>query len=53
MILRGVHDKCRSRTEVSSGLQEEGCKLKESKETSQLIKNHMLTVAEQVKAYFA
>jgi hypothetical protein len=53
MILRGVHGKCGSRDEISSGLQGEGCKLKESEETSYLIKDHMLAVAEQVKAYFA
>jgi hypothetical protein len=51
--LNRVHDKWASRAEISSGLQEEDCKLKEGEETSQLIKDHMLDVAQQVKAYFA
>jgi hypothetical protein len=51
--LKRVHVKWASCTEISSGLQEEECKVKEGKETSQLIKDHMLDVAQQVKAYFA
>ena len=38
---------------LSSGLREEERKLKEGKETSQLIKDHMLYVAQQVTEHFA
>lgn len=38
---------------LSSGLQEEEHKLKEGEETSQLIKDHMLYVAQQVTEHFA
>jgi hypothetical protein len=51
--LKRVYDKFASCAESSSGLQEEECKLKEHEETSQSIKDHMLDVAQQVKAYFA
>ena len=51
--LKRGHDKCARCTEISSNLQEEECKLKEGEETSQLIKDHMLDVAEQVRPYSA
>jgi hypothetical protein len=43
--LKRVHDKCASHAEISSGLHEEECKLKEGEETNQLIKDYMLDVA--------
>ena len=51
--LKRVHNMWASCAEISSGPQEEECKVKEGEETSQLIKDHMLDVPQQVKAQFA
>jgi Fe2+ transport system protein B len=51
--LKRVQDECASHAEIRSALQEEERKLKEGEETSQSIKDHMLDVAEQVRAHFA
>jgi len=48
--LKRVHNMWASCAEISSGPQEEECKVKEGEETSQLIKDHMLDVPQQVKA---
>jgi hypothetical protein len=51
--LKGVQNKCAIHAEISLGFHEEEHKLKEGKKANQLIKNHMLDVAEKVRAYFA
>jgi predicted nucleic acid-binding Zn-ribbon protein len=51
--LKRVRDECASRAEIRSALQEEERKLKEGEEQSQSIKDHMLDVAERMRACFA
>lgn len=51
--LQRVQDECARRTEITSTLEEEKCKLKETLEICHAIKDDTLDTAEQVRAHFA